>query len=89
MTLERTVWLQERRRLTAERYDQLAPDYDRDWAPSTRHTLRCCSYCWHDSPRGVACSTRPAAQANTGANAGARLRSRRHRPVGGHAAARL
>ncbi|WP_069804301.1 hypothetical protein [Thermogemmatispora onikobensis] len=31
MTLERTVWLQERRRLTAERYDQLAPDYDRDW----------------------------------------------------------
>ncbi|GER82338.1 MAG: class I SAM-dependent methyltransferase [Thermogemmatispora sp.] len=31
MTRERTVWLQERRRLTAERYDQLAPDYDRDW----------------------------------------------------------
>ncbi|RAQ96057.1 hypothetical protein [Thermogemmatispora tikiterensis] len=30
MTLERTVWLQERRRLTAERYDQPAPSYDRD-----------------------------------------------------------
>jgi SAM-dependent methyltransferase len=31
VTPERSAWLQQRRRLIAERYDRLAPDYDRDW----------------------------------------------------------